>query len=65
MVNDRRLDVAHATGAHITVSDRAGTIAGELKLSAAAARAINRLGGHRLVAPGADLGSFTSTVTVG
>jgi hypothetical protein len=64
-VDGRRLTIAHATAAHITTSGKTGTITGELNLSAGAARAINKLPGRKLVAPGADLGSFTSTVTVG
>jgi hypothetical protein len=63
-VDGRRVTVAHATGVHLTVSGKTGTITGELRLSAGAARAIDRFAGHKLVKAGADLGSFTSTVTV-
>jgi hypothetical protein len=63
-IGQTRLIVAHATDAHISVSGKTGTITGELKLSAAAARAINNVAGHHVVTAGADLGSFTSTVTV-
>ena len=58
------MNVAHATAVHLTTSRRTGTITGELILSANAARAINKFAGRRVVAPGADLGSFTSTVAV-
>jgi hypothetical protein len=63
-VGQTRFTVARATGAHVVISGGTGTITGELNLSAVAARAINRLAGHQVVAAGADLGSFTSTVTV-
>jgi hypothetical protein len=63
-VDGRRVTVANATRVHLTVSGKTGTITGELKLSAGAARAIDHLAGHHLVSAGADLGSFTSTVTV-
>jgi hypothetical protein len=63
-VGQTRLTVAHATGVHIAISGKTGTITGELNLSAAAARAINKLANHHVVAAGADLGSFTSSVTV-
>lgn len=63
-VGHRRLNVARATGTHLTVSGKTGTVTGDLRLSAAAARAINKLAGKHLVSAGADLGSFTSTVTV-
>jgi hypothetical protein len=63
-VGHKRLNVAQATGVHLAVVGKTGTITGELKLSAAAARAINKLGHHDLVTAGADLGSFSSTVTV-
>jgi hypothetical protein len=48
----------------VAISGKTGTITGELNLSAAAARAINTFAGHHVVAAGADLGSFTSSVTV-
>ena len=63
-VDGRRLNVAQATAVHLTTSGKTGTITGELNLSAAGARAINHVAGRKLVAPGADLGSFTTTVTV-
>lgn len=63
-VDGRRLTVAHATAVHITTSGKTGTITGELNLSAGAARVINNLAGRKVVAAGADLGSFTTTVTV-
>jgi hypothetical protein len=64
-VGQVRFTVAHATGVHVAISGKTGTITGELKLSAVAARAINQLAGHQVVSPGANLGSFTSSVTVG
>lgn len=64
IVGARRLTVARATGVHINVSGNTATITGELTLSAQAARMLNKLTGHKLVPAGADLGSFTSTVTV-
>ena len=63
-VDGRRLNVAQATAVHLTTSGKTGTITGELKLSAGAARAIDHFAGRHLVSAGADLGSFTSTVTV-
>ena len=63
-VGQVRFTVAHATGVHVAISGKTGTITGELRLSAGAARAIDRFAGQKLVKAGADLGSFTSTVTV-
>ncbi len=60
-----RLIVARVTKLTKTISGKQGVITGELKLSAAAARRINRLIGHHVASAGLDIGSLTSTVTVG
>ncbi len=61
----KRLIVARVTKLTRTISGKQGVITGELKLSAAGARGLNRLFGHHVVSAGADLGSLKSTVTVG
>jgi hypothetical protein len=60
----KRLIVARVTKLTTTVSGKQAVITGELKLSAAAARGINRLFGHHVVKAGAEIGSLTSTVSV-
>jgi len=63
-VRGKRLNVARVTAMHLTISGKTATITGELKLTAHAAHALNKFAGHKVVAAGADLGSFASIVTV-
>jgi hypothetical protein len=65
VVVGHRMIVAHLIDITHTVSGKSGTLSGELTLSSAAAHRINRLFGKHLVSAGADLGSLTSSVTVG
>lgn len=60
----KRRVVARVTGLTTTITGKQAVITGELKLSAAAARGLNRLFGVHVVNAGADVGSVTSTVTV-
>lgn len=60
----KRMVVARLAKLTKTISGKQALITGELKLSAVAARRLNRLFGHHVVRGGADLGSVTSTVTV-
>jgi hypothetical protein len=64
-VAGHRIIIARLIDITRTVSGKSGTLTGELTLSAAAAHRIDRLFGKHVVSAGADLGSLTSSVTVG
>jgi len=60
-----RVTVAHVGQLKETVSGMQATVTGTLRLSVAAARGINHLIGHHVVAAGLNLGTLTSTITYG
>jgi hypothetical protein len=64
-VHHRRIRLARVTDLKVALSGKSATATGELKLTAAAARMINKLLGSKVVHAGADLGSVTSDVTTG
>jgi len=63
-VGGKSLRVARVTGWTQTIVNRTATIKGELELTVKAASKIDHLFGKHVVGAGADIGSFTSTVTV-
>jgi hypothetical protein len=61
----RPLRLARLANPVISTDGSTTTLTGELKLTPAAAHAINRLLGAHTLAAGADLGALASTITVG
>lgn len=64
-VGAKRFIVARVTNLTNSVTGKTAVVTGELRLSAEAARKINRRFGQHVVSAGADIGSLMSTVTVG
>jgi hypothetical protein len=59
-----RLIIARVVKLKEVIVGNQATVTGTLKLSVAAARGINHLFGHHLVAAGANIGTLSSTITL-
>ncbi len=64
-VDGVRVTVARVVALKEIASSTQATVTGTLRLSAAAARGINHLIGHHVVAAGLNLGTLTTTITYG
>jgi hypothetical protein len=64
-VGQRRMTIARVTNGNVEVDGSSATVTGDLHLSRAAAKRINRVAGKHLVSAGALLGSVNASITTG
>jgi hypothetical protein len=64
VVGGKVLRLANVVGLTATATGKTATVSGELHLTAAVARLINKLAGKHVVSAGYDFGSFTSTLNI-